>query len=232
MFDVGIIGGMGPMATAELFARVVAATSAGYDQEHIPMVILNDTSIPDRTKYLLNDEESPLPGILTNIDTAKALGCKFVAIPCNTSHAFAPLFEQIEDIQFINMVKETCNHAVAKFPDKNICVLATLGTYHADIYKKDVDTAPHISYPGYNNQTYVMSVINQIKNGSYDPKALAGNLCMHLEEEFDMGETVFVLACTELSLLAPYLIGTYVDSLDVLARAIVKRCGKEIRIEG
>ena len=69
MFDIGIIGGMGPAATAELFKRVVLYTLADKDQEHIKMCILNDSLIPDRTEYIINNGESPLFEILKNIRT-------------------------------------------------------------------------------------------------------------------------------------------------------------------
>lgn len=228
MFDIGIIGGMGPAATAELFKRVVLYTLADKDQEHIKMCILNDPIIPDRTEYILNNGESPLFEILKNVDIVKKLGCKYFAIPCNTSHYFFQKFEKIEGITFINMVRETCKYATTLYPDKSICVLATLGTIGGDVYKKIGGDLGKIMYPSDRINDYVMRVIRSIKAGNSNLELLTEEILRLLKGEFDFNNTVFVLACTELSLLLPYATGYFIDAMDVLAGMIVIKSKKKI----
>lgn len=231
MFDVGIIGGMGPAATAELLRRVVLYTQAQTDQEHIKMCILNDTSIPDRTDYILKNGKSPLPAILQNINIARNIGCKYFAIPCNTSHFFYKEFEKAEGIVFINMVGETCRYGAKVFPDRKICILATLGTIEGDIYKRIAGTESNIVYPSMEINMMLMETIRRIKAGEKNLKALAERILQMLSHEFSFNETVFVLACTELSLLLPYLIGNYIDAMDVLAGTIITKCCKPLNLE-
>lgn len=231
MFDVGIIGGMGPAATAELFRRVVLYTAAQTDQDHIKLCILNDPTIPDRTDFILNRGISPLPAILKNIGILKSIGCKYFVIPCNTSHYFYKEFETAEGIEFINMVEETCKYASNIYPNKNICVLATLGTINGDVYKKIGGCEKNIFYPSNKASIGIMEIIRLIKAGKCDLEQLAVRMLQILSGEFEFENTVFLLACTELSLLLPYVHGLFVDAMDVLAGAIITKCEKSINKE-
>ncbi len=231
----------------------MAYTDATCDQEHLRVAVLNDPTIPDRTAHLCEGGPTPLPQIMEHIQEAKQLDCKFYAVPCNTSHAFAQALEEVEGITFINMVSETCRCAIdcAKEcgQDVKICVLATKGTYKADVYRKHIanllgshdigskednpqetDVQKLICYPSQQLQDDLMNTICQIKAGAYNERELAAKLEAKLADEFDMNNTVFVLACTELSLLLPSLKATYVDSLDVLAKRSVEICGKKVKI--
>ncbi len=226
MYDLAIIGGMGPAATAELFNRIVAYTPASCDQEHLRVLVLNDPTIPDRTAYLCEGGPSPLPQIMGHVAEAKQLGCAHYVIPCNTSHCFAEEFAAVEGIGFINMVEKTCLVAAERAKGvsaKQICVLATLGTYAADVYKKHSQNITSINfvYPSAALQQELMAAIRTIKAGDYEPCALAAELEQKFAQEFSMSETIFILACTELSLLLPQLKATYLDSLEVLARCCV-----------
>lgn len=231
MFDVGIIGGMGPAATAELFRRIVLYTSAQTDQEHIKLCILNDPTIPDRTNCIIRNDKSPLPAILHNISIARDIGCKFFAIPCNTAHFYYKAFEAVRGIEFINMVGETCKYAAEVFPEQKICILATLGTIEGDVYKKIGATVGNVVYPSAEVNATLMETIRCIKAGGSNLMELADSILQILLCEFPAKETVFVLACTELSLLSPYLSGPFIDAMDVLAGTIISKCCKPINRE-
>lgn len=231
MFDVGIIGGMGPAATAELFRRIVLYTLAHTDQEHIKMCILNDPTIPDRTDFILKRGNSPFPSILGNIHLAKSIGCKYFAIPCNTSHYFYKEFEMVGGIHFINMVEETCKYAADTYPGRKICVLATLGTVTADVYRSIGATVGNIVYPSENANITIMEIIRSIKAGECELHKAADCMLQMLSDEFNFQDTVFVLACTELSLLLPYMRGQFVDAMDVLAGTIIAKCKKPLNKE-
>lgn len=226
MYDIAIIGGMGPAATAELFRRIVLYTSARTDQEHIKLCVLNDPTIPDRTEFILNGGISPLLGILKNIDVAKKIGCKYFAIPCNTSHYFYQRFSDIKGIKFINMVKEACKYVIHTYPNKNICVLATLGTISCNVYKNI--GGKYIIYPSRNVNVDIMEIIHLIKAGESELSQLAERMLKVLADEFKIEDTVFLLACTELSLLLPYVRGQFVDAMDILAGTIIIKCNKSL----
>ena len=114
---LGVIGGMGPKATQLFMGMVIDRTNADKDQEHIPMVVLNDTTIPDRTSAILNKDESKVLNKL--VEDAKLLettGCKVIAVPCNTSHYFIDNVQSEVCIPIINMIKEIKKN----FPDLDI----------------------------------------------------------------------------------------------------------------
>ena len=85
---LGIIGGMGPLATANLFNKIVLTTHAKSDQDHIHILIDNNTLIPDRTAYLLGNGEDPLEQLVTSAVRLEKMGAEFLIMPCNTAHYF------------------------------------------------------------------------------------------------------------------------------------------------
>ena len=83
---LGILGGMGPAASAEFVNRLIAQTSASCDQEHIPFVLWSDPRVPDRSTSLRNKDDLPLSWLLNGIQGLKSAGCNCIVIPCNTAH--------------------------------------------------------------------------------------------------------------------------------------------------
>ena len=125
---LGVIGGLGPMATAYFMELVTDMTDAATDQEHLRMLIYSAPSIPDRTRYILdNTSENPLPEMLRIGNVLANQGAERIAIPCVTAHYF---FEQLESgigVPVINGVRETAlhlkNHGITKAG-----IMATDGT--------------------------------------------------------------------------------------------------------
>jgi aspartate racemase len=85
---LGVLGGMGPLASAQFMARLTLLTPAQRDQDHIPAVLWSDPRVPDRTRGKLSGGEDPLPWLLRGIDGLKAAGAGAIAIPCNTAHGW------------------------------------------------------------------------------------------------------------------------------------------------
>ena len=219
---------MGPAATAELFRRITLYTSADSDQEHIRLCILSDPTVPDRSKYLLeNAAPSPLKIIKKEIKAAKKLRCRSFAVACNTAHCFCRELENVRGITFINMVKETCRYASFAYPGKRLCVLATEGAVKTDVYRKNSPAPSEICYPSEVTQRLITDLIKEIKGGVEYGESRCVSLVERIKTEFDEKETVFVLGCTELSLAAPCFTElTAVDSTDVLAGCIISASGK------
>jgi len=86
MKRLGILGGMGPAASAEFITRLIQQTPASCDQEHIPFVLWNEPRTPDRSTSIRNGDDRPLPYLLQGIQVLKSLGCTIIVIPCNTAH--------------------------------------------------------------------------------------------------------------------------------------------------
>lgn len=218
---LGIVGGMGPSATALLYNRIIDHTVSSCDQDHIEMVILNDSLIPDRTKALLYNGKSPIERINNDINDLISLGCDYFIMPCNTAHAFKNEFNLQGKIKFINMIEETINYINETYPDKKVCVLCTNGTKDANVYKNDFVA---IDYP--KNQDKVMSVVTNTKAG-LDVYFDIQEVIKEEENNFD----IFLLACTELSLYKDQINTKkiVIDAMDILVKKAILACEKEYK---
>ena len=132
---VGIIGGMGPVATCLLFERILANTPARYDQEHLHIIIDNDPSVPDRTEALFGRAESPIPWLVRSAKLLEKAGAHVLGIPCVTAHAFLPKVREESRVPIISMVEETDREVTARHPGVHrLGILATDGTLKADVF--------------------------------------------------------------------------------------------------
>ncbi|KAB3530056.1 aspartate/glutamate racemase family protein [Alkaliphilus serpentinus] len=133
---VGIIGGMGPEATLYLFQRIIKLTKASCDQEHIPIIIDNNTKITDRTDFLLGKGISPSAEIVKSANRLKAMGAEIIAMACNTAHCFCSEIVNM-DISFINMIQITADYILNKYGrEVKVGLLATKGVYISGIYNE------------------------------------------------------------------------------------------------
>ena len=104
---IGIVGGMGPAATADLMKKITDMTDADCDQEHIHLLIDSNVNIPDRTAAILHGGEDPVPELLAASKRLESIGADFLIMPCNTAHWFIPALESEVGIPFLNMPVET-----------------------------------------------------------------------------------------------------------------------------
>lgn len=105
---LGIIGGVGPLATMLLGEMIVRRTVASVDQEHVQMVITNNTSIPDRTTYILDrSKKNPVPVMISDGQKLKSIGAEVIAVPCNTAHSFYEEIQKGIGLPVIHMIQET-----------------------------------------------------------------------------------------------------------------------------
>ena len=233
MKKLGIIGGMGPAATARLFSRVVDFTCAEKDQDHLDITIFNRPSIPDRTSYLLGKEDAkPFAPVLQ--DAARELesaGCEVIAMPCNTAHAaFAEVACVPKRAYMINMPKD-CASFVRAIGCKCAGILATDGTLFARVFQEALDECEiDAKVPDKHAQARVMELIYvYVKAGKTPPQKLVKEV---LDSLLDKGCDAIILGCTELSLLGldVYYRGVaIVDALDVCAWRCVCECGAKAK---
>ena len=135
---LGVIGGMGPEATAYFYEEVIAHTKALKDQDHINMVILNCASMPDRTEAITSGKYDELLASMKNeIEKLEKCGAGNIAIPCNTSHFFLERIQARTDIPVINMIKETARYiAEGEIKVRKVGILATDGAVKTGLYQK------------------------------------------------------------------------------------------------
>ena len=135
---LGVLGGVGPLATIYFADLVIKMTDAKTDQEHIAMVILNHASIPDRTEYILdNTKPNPLPVMVADAKRLQNDGCDYIVIPCNTAHYFFDEIQKSVDVPIINILEETVSYAERTVPNlKCLGILATKGTIISGAYQK------------------------------------------------------------------------------------------------
>lgn len=117
-FKVGLIGGLGPAATVDLYDKIVKATPAKNDQEHFKLVVEQNPQISDRTACLLKGGADPTLAMYGCARRLQKDGCDAIIVPCNTAHAFVPYLERHLDIPFINMQIATMEEIKAKLGDK------------------------------------------------------------------------------------------------------------------
>ena len=129
MKRIGILGGMGPLATIDLYAKIVELTNAAKDQDNIPIVIDNYPQIPDRTAYILHGGEDPFPFIKESATRLKNAGCEAICIACNTAHFFAKRLTDECGVNILHIAKIATASIKSNFPHaKKIAVIATTGT--------------------------------------------------------------------------------------------------------
>ena len=183
-------------------------------------------------KVRSNAPATPLKAIKDQISLAKKLRCRYFAVACNTAHFFCKEYAKVRGIKFINTVKDTVGYAVFNHRDKDICVLATVGTVKADIYGTLSPVGVKIKYPSPPVCEEIMSLIRKIKRGQVSLNEEIFAVKSRIKAEFDTDKTVFILGCTELSLVKSLFEDlTVVDSTDVLAGRIISACKKGFNTE-
>jgi len=233
MKTIGVIGGMGPLAAARLFQRIVVLTKAECDNEHIPMIIDNNTCIPDRTRHILFNGESPLAEMVKSASRLERMGADAIIIACNTAHYHYDEIVKAVRIPVINMIEETAEYIKKNFPEvKCAGLLATEGTCKSGIYSRVFrERGLGLVMPESEEQKHITELIYNVKSygEDIDPEN-AARVVKALEER---GAEVIILGCTELPIVFSKfdLCKRYVDSLDVLAMSAIAFAGKEINYD-
>lgn len=229
MNTLGIIGGLGPMATAYFLELIVRMTAAERDQDHLPSITLNLPGIPDRTAYVFDHSlESPVPRLMAAAKTLEGLGACAIAVPCVTSHCFYEELAASVSIPWLNAVTETAR-TLKEEGVRRAGILATSGTVRTGLFQRALEEAGiGWEIPDERGQADVMHLIYQnVKAGKPVELPVFRRVAASLRER---GCEALILGCTELSLIKrDYPVGgDCLDVLEVLARAAVRQCGKAL----
>ena len=229
---IGILGGMGPLATADLFEKIVLLTKAETDRDHIRVYIDSNANIPDRTAAILNNGEDPVPEMSSALRNLEKCGADCIIMPCNTAHYFLPRLQEMTEIPFLSILTAAAEACKAQFPGKTVGILGTTGTLSANLYQKALDQAgvPFVT-PAAKELEALMRVIYQGVKAGKGPDDYRADFLTVLEGMLARGAEVFLLGCTELPLAAQALHITLptVDPTADLAKAAIRFCGYGVR---
>lgn len=219
---LGVLGGMGPAATAEFLRLLALHTPAKTDQEHIITYMIGDPTIPDRTEFILGGSVNPATKIKANLDKLIAIGAEVLASPCNTAHYF--IDEMQLNVPLIHIIKETIKATIEI--DSRAFLISTLGTKKSGLFEKHSKALGlEIITPDESVANLVQQSINCIK--ANDMKKGGEHIKKAILSLWEREDLPVILGCTELP-LAYTASGLesqrVVSSLEALAKACVKAC--------
>lgn len=228
---IGIIGGMGPLATYDLAEKIVDNTVAACDQDNIPVIIDCNTRIADRTEAILHGGADPRPEMKKSAKRLEEAGADVLIMGCNTAHYFYDSVCEDISIPLLHMPRETADR-LSEMGIKKAGVLATDGTCRSGVYDDALKRAGiEAVYPSAEKQKLLMSLIyDHVKAGNLDLSDIdTGAVISEMKEK---GAEILILGCTELP-IAFEIIGEgelpVIDPTDVLARAAVSFAGAPLR---
>ena len=225
---IGIIGGMGPLATADLFKKIVLNTKAEKDQDHLKVLIDNNTDIPDRTAAILHGGDDPVPQLTKSAVALEKMGADFLIIPCNTAHYFRDAVQKSVNIPILSMLELTGRACQAR-GIKTVGLLATEGTVNSGIYQRVFEALGiEMLTPDKPEQTEITNLIySGVKAGKADYDVTGVRKV--IESLLSRGAETLILGCTELPLAVEMYNLDYntCDPTLELARGAIREAGGE-----
>lgn len=223
---VGVIGGMGPEATVDFMRRLVVATPARDDSDHLHVLVDNNPKIPSRIAALIEGGgEDPAPVLCAMAKGLEKQGADFLVIPCNTAHHYLPVIAKAVRIPLLDMVAmSVAQLAALDATPRRIGMLASPAVNKVGLYERRLNEAGFEAlFPDENGEAAVLDIIRAVKAGRVEEShrrryaAIARSLV-------ERGADAYLIACTELSVLGPPADTTlpFVDALDVLVQATLR----------
>ena len=219
---VGVIGGMGPEATVDFMARVLALTNADCDQDHVRLLVDQNPKIPSRQQAILDEAASPAPGLAAMAARLEACDCDFLVMPCNTAHVFTDAILAATRIPFVSIVDVTMQ-AAAKASATRVGLLATAACVEAGVYQRALEALDRTAVLQTADELAELTrLVAAIKLGRRGADVAEGMrvLAAALERR---GAEAIILGCTEI----PLVLGEedagvpLLSSTDILARHTV-----------
>jgi aspartate racemase len=229
---IGILGGMGPEATRDLFGKIIAHTPAARDQDHLRVVIDSNPKVPDRTAAILRGGESPVPAMKAGIEALKRAGADFVVIPCVSAHFFLDELQREAGLPILSMFDVAAEHIRTRHPTiRKIGMLATTGTLQGGRFREKLqESAIETITPAGPDQERVMVCIYEIKGapGGRGRSAIAVEIREIAGRLIQRGAQGVVAGCTEIPLVLKSgdLGVPMFDTLLLLARAAIAAAGR------
>ncbi|WP_399882059.1 aspartate/glutamate racemase family protein [Streptomyces sp. BBFR51] len=220
---IGVVGGVGPLAAAHFYQRLLQLSGADRDEEY-PAVILVAERVPSRIAHLSGTGPSPLPVLMKVARRLVAAGAESIVIPSATTHAYRGEIAAAGGVPVFNLLEET-GRRLGERKYRNPLVLATESTVGLGLFEPYLKNGIRARYPSVSEQHEVNGFIEAVKRGA-DPEAGRRKLALWINEKAPhYGADSVVLGCTELPLINPggSLRLPTVDTTDVLAEAVLRR---------
>lgn len=220
---VGVLGGMGPDATVTFMQRVIDATPAEDDIDHVHLLVDNNPKVPSRIRALIDgDGENPGPAIAEMARRLEQGGADFLVMPCNTAHYYWQYAQDAVDIPVWHIVERTLDAIARRIPGARVGMLCSPALRKIGLYEGFVESRGlSLVYP--DDEASVLEVIRAVKRGQgRHPETLAA-FARAADDLRARGADVLVLACTELSVIQDALDASVpiVDTVQVLAEQVV-----------
>jgi len=223
---IGILGGMGPEATTDLFYKIIKLTPAEKDQDHLRVIIDNNPKIPDRTASILGKGGDPLPALRETAQNLEKAGADFIIIPCNTAHYFLLSIQGSVKIPILNMIEETAKETRKKISlIQKVGLLASAGVYETKIYHQHFKKFNiEVISPEEKDKEKVMKVIYAVKAGDLSEK-VKKNIILIAQKLIDKGVEAIIAGCTEIPLILKEgdVSVPIIDPTQALAKAAVRK---------
>lgn len=223
---VGILGGMGPLATVDFMRKMLAATPAATDQDHVPVVVSSIPQVPDRTAAFRGEGESPLDAMIASGRRLVAAGAGLVVVPCNTAHLWFDELAQALGLPMLHLVDAAIAEALERVPDgAKVGLLATDATLASGLYlNRSAGEGRRVQWllPTAGEMLdLVMPGIGDVKAGRMAEGA--ERLVMAARALHRRGAQAIVLGCTEIPLVLDADVAglPVVDATQALARQAV-----------
>jgi aspartate racemase len=201
---VGVLGGMGPLATALFFQKLIESTPAKKDWEHLRVIIDNDPQIPSRTRHFLYKEESPVPRMIADCQKLAAYPVDFIVIPCNSASYFLPEIQPFVTVPILNIMETTARSVVANHPGiRKVAVLGGAITYHYRTYQPFLQQLGliHVQH-SQTIQNQIEGLIEQIKINEIG-QTVFNKIKILINQLKEMEEVeAIILGCTEFGYIA------------------------------
>jgi aspartate racemase len=227
---VGILGGMGPAATVDLVSKILAATGAPRDQDHLHLIVDCNPKVPNRNEALDGIGPSPAPALLAMARRLEAAGADFLIMACNTAHAWEAEIRGAVAVPFVSILEETAQVVAAAVPPGTPCgVLAADGCRGARLWERALEAIDRPAIVLHEAaQARFMDLLYRIKAGDLGPDVRAAMAAL-AADLVRQGARLLVAGCTEVPLvLDPTACPVpLVDSSAVLARATVAYARRE-----
>jgi aspartate racemase len=224
---IGILGGMGPAATADFYQKIIQATPAKSDQDHLRVLIYSNPQIPDRTAAIRGEGSDPVPALVESAEVLIRGGADLLAIPCVTAHHFYEALQRAVQVPILHLVGETVTAVLHEYPGlRHLGLLATSGTLQSRLFESYFEPRGFtILTPDPAVQTAaVMEAIYAVKQGK--PLEHSRRLIREAAEHLcARGAEAVVTGCTEVPLLLQDgdLSVPVIDPTRILAQAAVCR---------
>ena len=228
---LGVLGGMGPLATVDFLKKLIEETPAARDEDHLPVIAWSVPQIPSRPPAITGTGESPLPALLEGIRTLKQAGAVAIAIPCNTAHYWYDDMVREGGLPIIHIADAALAALEARrITGKTVGLIATTGTLAAGFFQQRLAARGfrYLTNSDVDIDALVLPAIVHVKRNELD--AAASLLATAVDKLMAAGAGGVILACTEtpvvLDRLPPELAAQCIDATRALAKACVEWWGK------